>query len=346
MSFPHGTRILFVTDTWHPQINGVVTVIEHLKAQLERRGIIVEIMHPGQFFTVPLPIYKEFRLALFSRGSVRRMIERGAYDEVHIDTYGPLALYARAACRKLNKRFTMTFHNQIQLYAEIRLGAWARVLVEKFIYRFYAPAALTLVTTPTAKAQLLGFGLSRVAVWPLGVDQRFFMRGVCPRAFEKPVFLFLGRIAPEKNIREFLRAKLPGTKVVVGDGPDRLKLATEFPGVIFSGYQTGDGLIAWLCCADVLVMPSRTDTFGLVIVEALALGIPVAAHDVMGPRDIITNGINGYLDEDIARAAMQCLGLSAEKCRDSARKYTWAASADTFLNLLASIRDQTGGTSD
>ena len=155
---------------------------------------------------------------------------------------GPLALYARAACRKLNKRFTMTFHNQIQLYAEIRLGAWARVLVEKFIYRFYAPAALTLVTTPTAKAQLLGFGLSRVAVWPLGVDQRFFMRGVCPRAFEKPVFLFLGRIAPEKNIREFLRAKLPGTKVVVGDGPDRQKLATEFPGVIFPATKPATGL--------------------------------------------------------------------------------------------------------
>ena len=334
MPLSTGSRILLVSDTWHPQINGVVTVIEHLKEEIEQKGIVVEVLEPRQFIAVPFPLYPEFRLALFSRGSIRKKIRDGAYDEVHILTYGPVAWYARAACVRLNKSFTMSFHNQLHLYAEVRLGAWAKKLVEKLIYHFYSPAALTLVTTSSLHEQLLGFGLTRVAVWPLGVQERFFTRGVCPRLFEKPVFMFLGRLAPEKNIEEFLKAKLPGTKIVIGDGPDKKKLEAKYPSAVFLGYQIKEQLVSWMCCADVLVMPSRTDTFGLVIIEALALGIPVAAHDVTGPKDIIRTGVNGYLDEDIACAAMNCLGISRERCRDSVRNYTWSTSADTFLHLL------------
>ncbi|OGG79759.1 hypothetical protein A3A39_04545 [Candidatus Kaiserbacteria bacterium RIFCSPLOWO2_01_FULL_54_13] len=338
MSLSPGSRILFVTDTWRPQINGVVTVIEHLKEEIERRGMVVDVLDPSQFLTVPFPLYTEFRLALFSWRNIRRRIKDGAYDEVNIHTYGPMAWYARAACIRLNKRFTMTFHNQIHLYAEVRFGTWARKLVEKLIYYFYSPAALTLVTTRSAQKQLLGFGLTRVSVWPLGVDKQFFTRGVCPRVFEKPVFVFLGRIAPEKNIEEFLSAELPGTKIVIGDGPDKKKLESQYPDVVFLGYQTRERLVSWMCCADVLVMPSRTDTFGLVIVEALALGIPVAAHSETGPKDIIHNGVNGYLDEDIVRAAKQCLSLSPDRCRDSVKNYTWSKSAETFLSVLQSAR--------
>ena len=338
MQLSPGSRILFATDTWHPQINGVVNVIEHLKVELERKGIIVEVMHPGQFFSVPLPFYPEFRVALFSRRRIFKTIKDGKYDAVHIDTYGPIAWNARRTCTRLKKPFTMTFHNQLHLYAEVRFGKAARRIVEKLIRIFYAPAALTLVTTETARKQLLDFGLTRLAVWPLGVDDRFFTRGVCPRAFDTPVFLFLGRIAREKNIEEFLDAPLTGTKIIIGDGPDRITLERKYPSAVFLGYQTKEKLVDWMCCANVLVMPSRTDTFGLVIVEALALGIPVAAHDVMGPRDIIENGVSGYLDENIARAAERCPKLSPDTCRESARRYSWQASADRFAALIEEAR--------
>lgn len=334
MSLAPGSRILFVTDTWHPQINGVVKAIEHIKAAFERTGIAVEIMHPEQFFSVPLPAYPEFRLALFSKRAIYRKIRDGAYDEVHIHTYGPVAWYARAACMRLGRRFTMTFHNQIHLYAEVRLGAWGRKITERLIKRLYAPAALTFVTTKTAEEQLRDFGLTAVAVWPLGVEEIFFTRKTCPLSLEKPVSVFLGRVAPEKNIEEFLKADIGGTKLVIGDGPDKIKLARAYPRVQFVGWQTGEALVAHLSCADVLVMPSRTETFGIVMLEALALGIPVAAHDVMGPRDVIVNGVNGYLDEDLTTAVEHCLSLSSEACRESARNYSWAASAERFIALV------------
>lgn len=338
MPLAPGNRILFVTDTWQPEINGVVKVIEHLKGEIERTGVRVEIMHPRQFTSVPFPLYPEFRLALFARGSMRKAIRDGAYDEVHILTYGPMALYARAACMRLGKRFTMSFHNQIHLYAEVRFGAWARTLAERVVRWFYAPADLVFVTTSSAEAQLRDFGLSRIVVWPLGVEQYFFTRGVCPRDFAKPVSVFLGRLAPEKNVEEFLGAEMPGTKLVIGDGPDRKKLEKKYPRAVFLGYLTGETLVAHLSCADVLVMPSRTETFGIVMLEALALGIPVAAHDAVGPRDVITNGVNGYLDEDLARAAARCLTLSPEACRESAKGYTWDASAESFIALLNGAR--------
>ncbi len=338
MPLSPGNRILLVTDTWHPEINGVVKVIEHLQKEIESTGIAVEIMHPRQFYTVPLPVYPEFRLALFSRGSIRKRIEKGRYDEVHILTYGPLAWYARAACIKLNKRFTMSFHNQVHLYAEMRLGRWSRRLTERFLRWFYAPASLVLVTTPTAEAQLRDFGLDNVAVWRLGVEQRFFERGRSSHEYKRPVSAFLGRLALEKNVEEFLAADIPGTKIVIGDGPEREKLEKKYSHVVFLGYQTGDSLISHLSCADVLIMPSRTETFGIVILEALALGIPVAGHDVMGPRDIIVNGVNGYLDEDLAVAARRCLTIGGEACVESARKYSWSGSAQTFISLLNTAR--------
>ncbi|QQG37976.1 MAG: glycosyltransferase family 1 protein [Candidatus Kaiserbacteria bacterium] len=339
-----GSRLLLVTDTWHPQINGVVTVLEHLKEEIERTGVHVDVLDPLQFWTFPLPKYPEFRIALFSRRGVRKKIAEGNYDEVHILTYGPVAWYARAACVRLKKPFTMSFHNQFHLYAEVRFGAWARKLIEKLIYYFYAPATLTLGTTETARQQLLGFGLTNVEVWPLGVDSKFFTRGTCPKEFSKPVFAFFGRVAPEKNIEDFLKAELPGTKIVIGDGPDTERLRAQYPTVTFLGYQTGRTLIDWMCCADVLVMPSLTDTFGLVIVEALALGIPVAAHNAMGPRDIIENGVNGYIDDDIAVAAKKCLTISPERCRESAKKYAWDLSARRFLSLIAVSKSGESGS--
>jgi len=331
-------RILFVTDLWLAQPYGIFTVISNIKRELEKKGCAVDILEPSQFFTVPFPLYKSVRLALFSRGSVRRKIFEGNYDEIHIVTEGPLGWYTRSACRRLGIPFTTAFHAQLHLYAETWLAGFIAPLVRRLIVWFHAGATLTLVSTPALKDQLHSFGLQRVHVCPFGVDISFSRRGTCPVALPKPVFLFMGRISSEKNIDEFLSADLPGTKLVIGDGPDMKRLAARFPQARFVGYQKGDSLIAWCSCADVMVMPSRTETFGLAMVECLALGIPVAAHDVTGPKEIVHNGINGYLDENLARAAKQCLTLLPERCRDSVRGYTWGASAEIFLSILQSAR--------
>jgi glycosyltransferase involved in cell wall biosynthesis len=329
-------RILLVTDLWHTHPNGVATAIDNLKKELERKGHTVGLLEPGQFFSIPFFLYPDMRLALFARRDVGRAIQEGKYDEIHIATEGPLGWYARSACRRLGLPFTTAFHGQSHLYAEMWLGRPFAYLVKKFLVRFHSQAALTLVTTPAMKEQLHSLGLNRVYVWPLGINEIFFTRGICPVELPKPVFMFFGRVSSEKSVEEFLLADLPGTKLVVGDGPDKEKLEARFPEARFVGSQKGSSLIAWCSCADVLVMPSRTETFGLVMVESLALGIPVAAHDVTGPREIITDGVNGYLDENIARAAKRCLSLSAKDCRDSVQKYTWAASAGTFLSALES----------
>ena len=277
-------KILFVTDLWAESPYGVFTVVSNLKRELEKKGYAVDVLEPSQFFTVPFPLYKGVRLALFSWGSVRHRIAKGNYLR------------------------------------------W-----------FHAGARATIVSTPALKEQLHSFGLERVHVCPFGIDEKFFTRGLCPETLPKPVFLFFGRISSEKSVEEFLAADLPGTKLLIGDGPDRKKLEARFPGAKFVGFQRDDVLIAWCSCADVLVMPSRTETFGLTMVEALALGIPVAAHDVTGPREIVKDGVNGYLDEDITRAAKKCLSLSREVCRDSVRHYTWSASAETFISILESV---------
>jgi len=330
-------KILFVTDLWAESPYGVFTVVSNLKRELEKKGYAVDVLEPSQFFTVPFPLYKGVRLALFSWGSVRHRIAKGNYDEINIVTEGPLGWWARSACMRLGVPFTTGFHAQLHLYAQTWFGGVFEPFVIKLLRWFHAGARATIVSTPALKEQLHSFGLERVHVCPFGIDEKFFTRGLCPETLPKPVFLFFGRISSEKSVEEFLTADLPGTKLLIGDGPDRKKLEARFPGAKFVGFQRDDILIAWCSCADVLVMPSRTETFGLTMVEALALGIPVAAHDVTGPREIVKDGVNGYLDEDIARAAKKCLSLSREVCRDSVRHYTWSASAETFISILESV---------
>ncbi len=333
---PRALRILLVTDLWHTHPNGVATAVDNLGQALTKKGCVVEVLEPGRFFTVPFPLYPDMRLAVFARSAVRRIVAQGKYDEVHIATEGPLGWYARGACKRLGIPFTTAFHGQSHLYAELWLGKTIGRITLSLMVRFHEAASVTLVTTEPMKKQLNSFGLARVHVWPLGVNEAFFTRGTCPVGLEAPVFMYMGRVSSEKNIDEFFAADLPGTKLVVGDGPDAKKFAAQNPRITFVGYQKGDALINWCSCADVMVMPSRTETFGLVMVECLALGIPIAAHDVMGPREIIQNGVNGYLDEDLARAAKSALTLSRDACRDSVKKYTWSASADTFLSILRS----------
>jgi glycosyltransferase involved in cell wall biosynthesis len=332
----NGKKLVLVTDTWHPQVNGVVTVLAKLKEHLERDGWEVVVIHPGLFRSVPLPWYPELRLAVSPGRGLRRMFLREAPDYVHLASEGPLGWNARTLCRRYGWRFTTSYHTNFQLYAHMRARPLLRP-VQKLLRAFHSAATCTMAATPSLKRELEAGGFRNVALWPLGVDADLFAPkpGAPIPALPEPVFVFLGRLAPEKNPEEFLNLHLPGTKLVIGDGPERKRLEARFAGqATFLGFKHGHDLVDWLSSCDVMVFPSRTDTFGLVILEALACGIPVAAHDVMGPRDIIDHGVDGMLAEDLREAALACLSLDRSKCREKALRYSWEASTAAFKRNL------------
>lgn len=329
-------KILLVSDTWAPQINGVVRAQDALIRELESRGHEVVVIEPGQFTTIPLPMYPEIRLALFSRRRIAARIEETRPDAVHIMVEGPLGWAARSVCIERGIPFTTWYHTHLQLYVNIRLHGLLRPIYA-LMRRFHSAAVRTMVSTESLKRELESTGFKNIVVVPLGVDTAFFTRNPAPSipALPKPVFLYLSRLAPEKSPEEFLKLDLPGTKLVIGDGPDRKRLEKKYGETNkFIGYKRGQELVDWLSLADVFVFPSRTETFGLVTLEALACGVPVAAHDVMGPRDIITPGKDGFLGEDLRDAALKCLALSPADCRATALRYSWRHSADAFIKNL------------
>lgn len=329
-------NILLVTDAWSPQVNGAVRVLNALLPLLEARGYTVTVIEPGQFTTVPMPLYPEIRLALFSRRRIGEVIDTLRPDAVCLVTEGPLGWAARAACIKRGIPFTTWYHTHFQLYVDVRFrGLFGPVYA--LIRRFHSAAARTMVSTESLKKELESAGFKNLVIMPLGVDTTLFARNAAPPLppLPKPVFVYFSRLAPEKSPEEFLKLDLPGTKLVIGDGPLRKKLEEKYSQKNkFVGYKRGRELVDWLSLADVFVFPSRTETFGLVALEALACGIPVAAHNVMGPRDIITAGKDGYLGEDLREAALKCLDLPRDICRAKALQYSWERSADRFLKVL------------
>jgi len=330
-------KILLVTDAWAPQINGVVRVQDALIAALKARGYDVDVIEPGQFLTVPLPVYPEIRLALFARRRMKRLIEASQADAVHLMTEGPLGWAARSICMKRGIPFTTWYHSHFQLYVDVRLRGLLRPL-NALLRRFHSAAVRTIVSTKSLKRELESVGYQNVVVVLLGVDTVLFTRNPTPplAPLPQPVFVYLSRLAPEKNPEEFLKLALPGTKLVIGDGPSRAKLEKKYGKENrFVGYKHGQELVDWLSLADVFVFPSRTETFGLVVVEALACGLPVAAHEVMGPRDIIEEGKDGYLSDNLREAALKCLDLKREDCRAKALQYSWEHSTDAFIKYLA-----------
>jgi glycosyltransferase involved in cell wall biosynthesis len=331
-------KIVLVTDAWAPQRNGVVTVQNAYLSRLASRGYEVTVIQPGQFRTLRLPMYLEIRLALFPRRRIKKVIKEVNPDAVHIMTEGPLGWAARSVCMKANMPFTTWYHTHFQLYVDIRLRGLLRP-IHALLRRFHATAARTIVSTESLKRELESTGFTHVSVVPLGVDVERFVRNPAPPlpSLPKPVFVYFSRLAPEKSPEEFLTLDLPGTKLVIGDGPDRRKLEARYGKTnTFVGYRFGQELVNWLSLADVFIFPSRTETFGLVALEALACGIPVAAHDVMGPRDIITEGKDGYLSDDLHEAALKCLELSPDNCRAKALQYSWEHSVDVFVQNLVS----------
>ncbi|MES2014491.1 MAG: glycosyltransferase family 1 protein [Patescibacteria group bacterium] len=343
-------KLLIVTDAWSPQVNGVVTVFEKMLPLLREKGFEVTVVHPGLFKTVPFFLYPEIPLAPFPRSRMEAIFDAEKPTYVHIATEWMLGITARALCVERGIPFTTSFHTNFNRYVSYYLNMTqenSAAFAYGYMRWFHNASAVTMVSTPTLQTELQANGFKKVVVWPLGIDTNFFTRNgnYASEEMKCPIFVYCGRVAKEKNIEEFLRLKLPGTKLVIGDGPERKKLQKRYGHETrFVGYKRGQELVDWLSACDVCVFPSLTETFGLAMVEALACGIPVAAHNVMGPKDIITNGVDGFLDEDLGRAALRCLDLSKEKCREKALMFSKEHSADMFIQTIEEVAQMTKGS--
>lgn len=330
-------NIVLVTDAWYPQINGVVRTLKHTSDELVRLGHTVQVIGPGEFRTVPCPTYPEIRLSLFPGRRLRAILDAARPDALHIATEGPLGLAARAWCLKHRFPFTTSFHTQFPEYVWLRTRI-PLALSYRLMRWFHGPAQTVMVATPTLHQRLTDWGFHRLGMWSRGVDTGLFRpRDKLPLDGVRPITMYMGRVAVEKNIEAFLQLDLPGSKYVVGGGPDLEMLKRKYPKVRFTGFKTGEELAAHLASADVFVFPSRTDTFGLVIIEALACGVPVAAFPVQGPVDILENGVTGCLDEDLGTAVLGAHTLDPLRCRELALRYSWETCTRQFLGHLHPI---------
>lgn len=338
-------NIVIVSDAWYPQVNGVVRTIARTAKELARLGHHVEVIGPDRFRTIACPTYPEIRLSLFPSRKLHTLIEAASPDAVHISTEGPLGMSARRWCLKNKFPFTTTFHTQFPEYV------WLRTRIPLSLsYRvmrwFHNPATVTMVATQTLLERLSHRGFKNLGIWSRGVDTELFrLRDKSFIEAKRPLFLYMGRVAVEKNIEAFLTLDLPGTKCVVGGGPDLETLTRKYPDVLFTGPKEDEELAQCVASADVFVFPSRTDTFGLVIIEALACGVPVAAFPVQGPVDIIKSGVTGYVDADLRQAAIKALGIDSQRCREEALTYTWEACTRQFLDHLHAARPVPAKTS-
>ncbi len=333
-------RIAIVTDAWSPQVNGVVRTLQSVSAELRAMGHELTIISPDLYASVPCPTYPEIRLALPRPGLVGRTLAEFRAEAVHIATEGPLGLLARRWCLSHGLPFTTAYHTQFPEYVAARIKAVNPEFVWRYVRWFHAPSAAILASTPSVAQALAAHGLPQSRHWGRGVDTALFRadgpRDAFVRNLPGPVQLYAGRVAVEKNIAAFLATDLPGSKVVVGDGPARAALAAEYPHVHFLGAKFGEDLAAIYRAADVFVFPSRTDTFGLVMIEALACGTPVAALPVQGPLDVLNPQV-GVMDEALERAIAGALTLDPETCAHFGQGFTWRASAEQFLSALAPI---------
>jgi glycosyltransferase involved in cell wall biosynthesis len=324
-------RILIATDAWYPQVNGVVRTYDRLARELPRFGAEAIFLVPTEFRTLPCPTYPEIRLALVTPGMVTRHIEAVGADFIHIATEGPIGLMARRYCQKTKRPFTTSYHTRFPEYVSARLPvpeAWGYALQR----RFHNSGAGLFVAAPSVEADLAHKGFKRMMRWTRGVDVGLF-RPRDVRLFGKePVFLYVGRVAVEKNIKAFLDLELPGRKVVVGSGPQLDELTKRYPHALFTGAKEGEELAEAYASADVFVFPSRTDTFGLVLLEALASGVPVAAFPASGPKDVLTDPYAGVIDTDLQAAALKALALDGDAARAHALNFSWENSAREFLD--------------
>ena len=327
-------KIAIVTDAWYPQTNGVVTTLNRTGECLRQMGHEVVYVTPKEFKTVPLPTYPEIRLSLFPSAKLTRMLDAFEPEAIHIATEGPLGAAAKKYCIRRKLKFTTAYHTQFPQYVRLRLPIPIAISYA-VLRRFHRQAQRTLVPTESLRQELLKWGFNNVVIWSRGVDVELFKpQGKQFLQSPRPISMFVGRVAVEKNIEAFLSLKIPGTKYVVGDGPDLQALCDKYPHVKFIGFKYGEELSQYISAADVFVFPSRTDTFGLVMLEAMACGVPVAAYPVTGPIDVVQQGVTGILDEDLAKAVHKALQLSPADARRYAEEHSWMAATREFYSHL------------
>ena len=334
-------KIIIVTDAWKPQMNGVVRTLEMTIKSLRKSGHIIEVISPSDgYWTIPLPTYPDIKLAPFAKSDMKKRILAFQPDAIHIATEGPLGLSARSLCIKWGKPFTTSYHTKFPEYIKARFPFIPISLSYKFIRSFHNSGGCTMVTTDSMVNFLQEKKFNNLSAWARGVDisqfhpdKRFKPKDVY-EGIKRPIFVNIGRVAVEKNIEAFLKIDLPGSKVVVGDGPQLNYLKEKYPEAHFLGAKFGDELSRHFADADVFVFPSKTDTFGLVIIESMATGTPVAAYPVTGPVDIIPDSKAGSINEDLRVACISCLELDRNDAVTHAEKFSWDAVSEVFYNYL------------
>lgn len=329
-------KLLLATDAWHPQTNGVVRTLSTMVRELRGLGVCIEAVAAGDFPALPLPTYPEIKLSVWLGGLSER-IDRFDPDAIHIGTEGPIGQAVRRYCLKRGYKFTTSFHTRFPEYVRERLPIPLK-LTYPLVRRFHDPAFRTLVPTQTLKEDLERRGFRHLKVWGRGVDTALFNPSRRREtAWPRPVLLNVGRVAPEKNLEAFLSLNIPGTKVVIGDGPQLKALRSRYPNAVFPGAKFGGDLADYYAAADVFVFPSLTDTFGLVMLEAIASGTPVAAFPVTGPLDVLQPNVTGVIDDDLALAIAGAQTLDREACREAAMSRGWSAIARQLLHALVPI---------
>lgn len=332
-------KIAICTDAWAPQVNGVVTTLTRTAEQLRAFGHTVEVFSPASGFrTFSLPSYPEIRLPWLPGARLGALLDAFAPDRLHIATEGPLGLAARAYCVRRGLRFTTSYHTQFPEFVHARTAIPVGVIY-RLLRWFHGRADATLVSTPQMRERLRACGFPHLAMWGRGVDTALFTpERRAPLDLPGPVWVYAGRLAVEKNLPAFLALDLPGSKFVIGDGPARASLEKQFPSAHFVGYRFGEELARYLASGDVFVFPSRTDTFGLVMLEAMACGLPVAAFPVTGPIDVVKDGVSGVLREDLREACLAALQLDPARARAAALEHSWEAATRQFEQQLVPLR--------
>jgi glycosyltransferase involved in cell wall biosynthesis len=331
-------RILVATDAWHPQVNGVVRTLTSLARSASTLGADISFLTPDGFPSVGVPTYPGLRMALPNRREIARRIEAATPDALHIATEGPIGWAVRGYCRRRKLAFTTSYTTRFPEYVSVRTGL-PLSLGYAVLRQFHSAASMTMVATDSLRQELAARGFRKLGFWTRGVDTKLFHPNA-PAALDlpRPIFMTMGRVAVEKNLDAFLSLDLPGTKVVVGDGPQKAALQAKYPKAVFLGEKKGEDLTAHLAAAEVFVFPSLTDTFGVVQLEALACGTPVAAFPVTGPKDVVADHPIGALDQDLRGACLRALAMSRETCRNFALERSWENSARQFIGNLTALQ--------
>ena len=327
-------KVMIVTDAWSPQVNGVVRTLTTTRREMEAMGHEVDILSPLEFRTLPCPTYPDIRLSVLAGNAAQKRIREFAPHALHIATEGPLGLAARRYALDNALPFTTAYHTRFPEYIKARTGiplSWTY----RFLHWFHGPARAVMAPTPAVKSDLQAFGFDNVVLWSRGVDLDVFKVQTSHRLdSEHPIFLYVGRVAVEKNVEAFLKLDLPGSKWVVGDGPALAGLRAKYPNDHYLGVMKQPELAEVYAAADVFVFPSKTDTFGLVLLEAMACGLPVAAYPVTGPIDVLGDSPAGTMHEDLRQACMDALNIDRRTARAHAEKFSWRAATEQFVGHL------------